>query len=131
MTKRRISGRCVSRLAELSQERLDVLDELLRTESVEQVTRSRETLHRHVRELLEPPLGGIVDGATQARLAGENEHRRANLRDRVADEHRRGLVARRSRVDERGVDVAEVGDHALCCVKAAELTVRALPAGTR
>src|SRR6267378_913163 len=95
-------------LAQLAQEWLDVLDELLWTKAMEKVTASRESLHGHVGKLLELPLRRIVDRAAQAGLAGEHQRRRPDVRERLGERARGGIVARGARVDERGIDVAEV-----------------------
>src|SRR5207245_11340591 len=55
-------------LAQLSQKWLDVLEELLGPEPVEEMTASREPLHRDVGQLLQFPLRRIVDRLSEPRL---------------------------------------------------------------
>src|SRR5207247_8064942 len=95
-------------LAQLAEERLDVLDELLGPETVEEVTASRESLHGDVGELLELPLRRIVDRAAEARLAREHKRRRTDIRDGLGERARGRIVARGARVAERRIDIAEV-----------------------
>src|SRR5438132_3919429 len=110
-------------LAQLAEERLDVLDELLGPETVEEVTASWESLHGDVGELLQLPLGRIVHRPAKSGLAGEHERRRPDVRERAGERARGGIVARGARVDERRVDVAEVRHDTLRRVEAAELAV--------
>src|SRR2546430_2871413 len=118
-----------SGLPDLAQEGFDVLDELLRPEPVQEMAAAGESPDLDVRQLLQLPLRRVVDRAAQTRLTGEDERRCADRRERVGDQGRSGRIVRvRPGIDERGIDVAEVGHHALGGVEAAKLPIGALAA---
>src|SRR5207245_6325388 len=70
-------------LAQLSQKWLDVLEELLGPEPVEEMSASREPLHRDVGQLLQLPLRRIVDRTAEPGLSGEHQRRRPYVSVRV------------------------------------------------
>src|SRR2546426_7796692 len=115
-------------LAQLAEERLDVLEELLRAEAVDKVARPGEALHRQLTDrLLEPPFGRIVEGRAETSLARDHQDG-ARCPPEPRFDERLGILTDHASIDERGVDVAEVGEDALRSVEAAHLTIGPLAA---